>query len=144
MDGASGSPAGGTPARARVRIGDQERERICALLREHYAAGRLTLDEVRRRTEVALTAGYADEADQALAELPAIAPAVGTPGAPASSPQRRRPLLGRRGHAEQAAADPGWVRTAERFRDPSSGQIMRVWTDPADGSRHYVPDDDAS
>ena len=143
MDGASGSPAGDSPARARVRIGDQERERIVGLLREHYAAGRLSLDEVRRRTEVALTASYADEADQALAELPAIAPAVGTPGAPAVSPPRRS-LLGRRGHAQTAAADPGWVRTAERFRDPSSGQIMRVWTDPADGSRHYVPDDPAS
>jgi hypothetical protein len=141
MDGASGSPAGGRQARARVRIGDQERDRIVALLREHYAAGRLTLDEVRRRTEVALTASYADEADQALAELPAIAQAGGTPGAQATA-QRRRSLLGRRGHAERAAAEPGWERTAERFRDPSSGQIMRVWTDPADGSRHYVPDDD--
>jgi Domain of unknown function (DUF1707) len=138
MDGASGSPA-----RARVRIGDAERERVIALLREHYAAGRLTLDEVRRRTEVVLTAGYADEADQALAELPAIAPPGGTPDAQAGA-QRRRSLLGRRGHAQAAIAEPGWVRTAERFRDPSSGQIMRVWTDPADGSRHYVPDDPAS
>jgi hypothetical protein len=31
--------------------------------------------------------------------------------------------------------------TAERFRDPSTKKIMRVWIDPADGSRHYVPDD---
>jgi Domain of unknown function (DUF1707) len=143
MDGASGSPAGDSPARARVRIGDQERERVVALLREHYAAGRLTLDEVRRRTEAALTASYADEADKALAELPAIAPPSGTPGAPAAAPPRRS-LLGRRGHAQTTAAAPGWVRTAERFRDPSSGQIMRVWTDPADGSRHYVPDEPAS
>ena len=147
MDGAGGSSAGGSPAgglpAARVRIGDQERERVIALLREHYAAGRLTLDEVRRRTEVVLTAGYADEADQALAELPAIAPPGGAPG-PAADVQRRRSLLSRRGHAQTVAAEPGWVRTAERFRDPSSGQIMRVWTDPADGSRHYVPDDPAS
>ena len=28
-----------------------------------------------------------------------------------------------------------------RFRDPSSGVIMRVWVDPGDDSRHYVPDD---
>ena len=33
------------------------------------------------------------------------------------------------------------MRTAERFRDPSSGVIMRVWIDPSDESRHYVPDD---
>jgi hypothetical protein len=32
------------------------------------------------------------------------------------------------------------VPTSERFRDPSSGTIMRVWVDPADDSRHYVPD----
>jgi len=31
--------------------------------------------------------------------------------------------------------------TAERFRDPSSGVIMRVWLDPSGESRHYVPDD---
>jgi hypothetical protein len=152
MDGADGSPAGGSPAggspaRGRVRIGDEERERVIALLREHYAVGRLTLDEVRRRTEVVLTAGYADEADKALAELPEIVPEIvppgGMPGAQAAA-QRHRPLLGRRGHAQATVAEPGWVRTAERFRDPSSGQIMRVWTDPADGSRHYVPDDPAS
>jgi hypothetical protein len=34
------------------------------------------------------------------------------------------------------------VRTDERFRDQSSG-MMRVWVDPADASRHYVPDDAA-
>ena len=143
MDDATGSPAGEPRPRARVRIGDQERERIVALLREHYAAGRLTLDEVRRRSELALTAGYADEANLALAELPAIAPTAGAPGSPAAA-GRRRSLLGRRGHAQATAAAPGWVATAERFRDPSTGQIMRVWTDPADGSRHYVPDDPAS
>jgi len=126
-----------------VRIGDAERERVIALLREHYAAGRLTLDEVRRRTEAVLTAGYADEADRALAELPALVQGMALPGGTPAA-QGHRSLLGRRGHAQAAAAEPGWVPTAERFRDPSSGQIMRVWTDPADGSRHYVPDDPAS
>jgi thymidylate kinase len=38
-------------------------------------------------------------------------------------------------------AEPGWVPTAERFRDPPSGMIVRVWIDPSDESRHYVPDD---
>lgn len=33
--------------------------------------------------------------------------------------------------------------TGERFRDPSSGKITRVWVDPADGSRHYVPEPEA-
>ncbi|HTZ26428.1 MAG TPA: hypothetical protein VMC83_20715 [Streptosporangiaceae bacterium] len=46
--------------------------------------------------------------------------------------------------AEGAMAGlPGMAvqRTGERVRDPSSGMIMRVWVGPADGSRHYVPDD---
>jgi hypothetical protein len=32
------------------------------------------------------------------------------------------------------------VPTDERFRDPSTRAIMRVWIDPADQSRHYVPE----
>jgi hypothetical protein len=28
--------------------------------------------------------------------------------------------------------------TSERFRDPPSGALMRVWFDPTDHSRHYV------
>jgi len=35
---------------------------------------------------------------------------------------------------------PGWVPTQERFRDPTSKVIMRVWLDPADQARHYVPE----
>jgi DUF1707 SHOCT-like domain len=126
-----------------MRIGDRERERLLVILREHFAAGRLTLDEVRRRTEVVVSATYADEADSALAELPAIAVMTAEAG-DGPPPARRGGLFARRGHAEVARPAPGWVRTAERFRDPSSGTIMRVWLDPADGSRHYAPDDDAA
>jgi DNA-binding SARP family transcriptional activator len=47
----------------------------------------------------------------------------------------------RRGrHAQTRKPEPGWVPTDERFRDPASGVIMRVWLDPSDASRHYVPD----
>ena len=134
MDGPGGSAA------RRLRLGDAERERYFALLREHYAAGRLSLDELRARTETVVSASYADEADVALAELSAIAPAMPDPGS-GTAPPRRRGLFARRGHAQATQPDPGWVRTGERFRDPSTNAIMRVWTDPADGSRHYVPDD---
>ena len=87
-----------------------------------------------------MSATYADEADRALAELPVIAgSALDTSGGKAEP--RRRGLMSRRGHAEVVRPAPGWVRTTERFRDPSSGVIMRVWLDPSDGSRHYTPDD---
>jgi len=136
MDG-----TGESPARRRILLGDTDRDRLAAVLREHYAAGRLSLDELRRRAEIVFAAAYLDEAEGALAELPVIAAGGAGRGA-GQGPRRGRSR--RRGHAEAASPAPGWVRTAERFRDPSSGVIMRVWVDPADDSRHYVPDDAAA
>ena len=48
--------------------------------------------------------------------------------------------LGLRRHGESEVPAEGWQPTEESFRDPSTGRIMRVWVDPADGSRHYVPE----
>lgn len=121
---------GGPPPVRRSRLGDADRERLVAALREHYAAGRLSLDELRRRVGGVLAAEYADEAAAMTADLPPS----GTAAGPRPARQRRR-------HAQAPAPEPGWVPTAERFRDPSSGAIMRVWVDPADQSRHYIPDD---
>ena len=45
-----------------------------------------------------------------------------------------------RRHGESPQPALGWQPTEESFRDPSSGRLMRVWLDPADGSRHYVPE----
>lgn len=127
-------PGGGPPAAPRRLLGEADRERLVGLLREHYAAGRLDLDDLRHRVGVVLGAAYADEAAAGLAGLPPSL-AAGQPGADRS----RRGHRGR--HAQTAEPGLGWVPTPERFRDPSSGTVMRVWTDPADGSRHYVPDD---
>jgi len=136
------TPHAGAAGAPRSLIGDADRDRLTALLREHYAAGRISLDELRRRVGVVLAVAYADEAAAALADLPPIAAGTAGPGASGGNAPggAGRPRWGRR-HAQVAEPQPGWVPTPERFRDPSSGTIMRVWTDPADGSRHYVPDD---
>jgi hypothetical protein len=126
-------PGSGSPAGRRTLLGDADRERLVALLREHYAAGRLDLDDLRHRVGVVLAATYAEEAGAALSDLPP-AGVPDTPGAGRTGGSRGR-------HAQARQPKPGWVPTAERFRDPSSGVIMRVWTDPSDESRHYVPDD---
>ena len=128
--GDSAPARGSAPAGRRSLIGDADRERLVALLREHYAAGRLDLDGLRHRVGVVLGAAYADEAAAALADLP---PTEASSTGRAKGPRRR--------HAQTRTPGPGWVPTPERFRDPSSGVIMRVWIDPADESRHYVPDD---
>jgi hypothetical protein len=60
----------------------------------------------------------------------------------ATGASKPAPERGRR-HGQAAASGTGWVRTSERFRDPTTGKIMRVWIDPKDQSRHYVPEDDS-
>jgi hypothetical protein len=111
------------------------------MLREHYAAGRLTLEELRHRAGIVYAAAYRDEAQAALDGLPVIAGQEPRPAGRRDTPKEGWPR--RHGHAQARRPEPGWVRTDERFRDPSSGLVMRVWLDPADASRHYVPDDDA-
>ena len=120
---------------ARPLVSDADRERLIALLREHYAAGLFGLDELDRRVGTVLGAQFLDEAAAAVADLPAVAP--GTAAARTAPPRRARRRRGH-GHADQPAA--GWVPTSERFRDPSTSMVMRVWVDPADQSRHYVPE----
>ena len=115
-----------------------DRERLVALLREHYAVGLLGLDELDRRVGIVLAARFLDEAAAAVADLPGPpAPGAAAPGG--GSPRRPRR---RRGHAHADQPAAGWIPTDERFRDPTTRTIMRVWVDPADQSRHYVPEPD--
>jgi Domain of unknown function (DUF1707) len=130
----TGTPAPGGP---RSLITEARREHLVARLREHYARGELELDDLRRRVEVVLAATYLDEATAAVADLPQPAGPPPGPAAPSPAPRPRR-----RGHAEAARPGAGWVRTSERFRDPTSRVIMRVWVDPSTDpeTRHYLPD----
>jgi DUF1707 SHOCT-like domain len=122
---------GSAPAGPRRLAGEADRERLVALLREHYALGQLDDDELDRRVGVVLGARYMDEATSAVTDLPQLA----APGAAAGRPARQR-----RGHAQAAKPAAGWIPTDERFRDPTTRAVMRVWIDPADQSRHYVPE----
>ena len=139
------------PGGPRPLAADADRERLIALLREHYAVGLFGLDELDRRVGVVLTARYLDEAAAAVADLPGV-PAPGPAAAPAAAsgsaasgsaaPGGPAPRRGRqrRGHAHADRPAAGWIPTNERFRDPTSRTVMRVWIDPADQSRHYGPE----
>lgn len=94
------------------------------MLGRHYAADRLDAGELDRRLDLTFAGATAD----ALHGLPPLGPA---------EPRRRR--WGRR-HGEADVADPSWLPTKERFIDPGTQRVMRVWVDPADHARHYVPD----
>jgi hypothetical protein len=118
------------PSAPRALASDKDRDRLLALLREHYAHGNLDDCELDRRTGLVLAAVYTDEAAAAVSGLPVLA----------SHSQAQRPGKARRRHGQVERPGPAWVPTSERFRDPSSRQILRVWIDPADDSRHYIPE----
>jgi len=112
-----------------VRLGDAEREAMFELLSRHAAAGRLDVAELERRIDAVARAETREQAAEVLADLPPLATAPGS-----SRPRRGR------GHGDADAPGPDWQPTAERFRDPRTNRVMRVWVDP-DGGRHYVAEE---
>jgi hypothetical protein len=60
------------PSDPKIRASDQDRDRTAALLREHHAAGRLTLDEFNERLDKVYAAKTVGELDALMADLPAI------------------------------------------------------------------------
>ena len=113
-----------------MRLSDADRELLFGRLSAHAAQGRLGLDELERRVAAVSAAQTAEQAAEVLADLPALA---GDPP-PAGAGWRR-------GHGDADQVAPGWRPTNERFRDPRTRRVMRVWED-AGGARHYVADDD--
>ncbi|HEY2268103.1 MAG TPA: DUF1707 domain-containing protein [Streptosporangiaceae bacterium] len=98
-----------------LRVGDADRDAAAAALAEHFAHGRLTLDELGARLDATLTAATYGELSQAARDLPALVsrpdsrsragapPAAGAPArafwpgrrpAPAARARRRRRLPG--------------------------------------------------
>ena len=87
-----------------LRIGDSDREAAAALLREHYAAGRLTFEEFTQR----LDATFAATTQSQLGSVTRDLPHVGLPGA-------ARPLT---------AAGPGRERSRQYRSAPPRGARM--------------------
>src|SRR5580658_1493151 len=56
-----------------VRVGDADREAIAAQLREHYADGRLTLDELNERLDQTFAAKTKADLDVVMRDLPHVA-----------------------------------------------------------------------
>jgi len=115
-----------------LRLADADREELARALGRHYADGRLDADALDERLDVVLRAEQRAEAATALADLPPLASPVA----------RRRRRRGR--HGEATTPEAGWIPTTERFVDPSTGRVIRVWVVPGDGERRYVPEADRS
>ncbi|MFG1972076.1 DUF1707 domain-containing protein [Nonomuraea fuscirosea] len=69
-----------------LRIGDAEREQTMAALREHFAQGRLTHEELDERLDRSLAAKTAGDLAQVTADLPGHQPAYREQAAPYETP----------------------------------------------------------
>ncbi|HTT52070.1 MAG TPA: DUF1707 domain-containing protein [Streptosporangiaceae bacterium] len=81
-----------------IRASDADRDRVTARLREHFAEGRLTRDELDERVTAALHARTFGDLRGPLADLPeaALVPRAAAPPQPAGRPwpaRRHRPRL---------------------------------------------------
>jgi hypothetical protein len=80
----------------RIRVSDADRERVTARLRDHYAEGRLTAEELDERTSAALNAKTFGDLRRPMADLPdpllmpAGAPGPQPPGTPGTPWLARR------------------------------------------------------
>jgi Domain of unknown function (DUF1707) len=66
----------------RIRVSDSDRDRAAAQLRDYYAEGRLTSEELDERVTAALNAQTAGDLRRLMTDLPSPAPAAGGPGSP--------------------------------------------------------------
>jgi DNA-binding PadR family transcriptional regulator len=94
-----------------VRAGDADRDAAAAALGEHFAQGRLTLDELNARLDATLTASTYGELSQAARDLPDLT----VFSARVSPPRGKRARSGRQpGSAPGQHARPrhrGWTRS---------------------------------
>jgi Domain of unknown function (DUF1707) len=115
-----------------VLLGDADREQLFETLKRHAAAGRVGIEELERRVAAITAAQTREQATEVFSDLPPLE-------APPPAAAARRPWGRGRGHAEADKPAPEWRPTNERFRDPKTNRVMRVWVDAA-GGRHYVGD----
>jgi len=91
-----------------VRVGDADREAVAAQLREHYADGRLTLEELNERLDQAFAAKTKADLNTVMRDLPQVAqPTAGAPygGTAWQGPAWQGPMVTRPG---QEYGNSGW------------------------------------
>jgi Domain of unknown function (DUF1707) len=65
-----------------IRVSDADRERVAARLREHFAEGRLSQEELDERLSAALSAKTEGDLRRVMTDLPGPAPIPALAGAP--------------------------------------------------------------
>jgi hypothetical protein len=94
-----------------VRVGDADREAVAAQLREHYADGRLTLEELNERIDQTFAAKTKADLNTVMRDLPQVAQP--TAGMPYGGTAWQGPLATRPGQ------DHGWG-SGQQSRGPGA------------------------
>jgi len=97
-----------------MRVGDAEREATAAELREHYASGRLTLDELDERVDKAFAAKTRGDLDALMRDLPSARPGMAGLGGP-------------------QATGSGWTGPGSGWTGPGTGRAGGPWAGPGTG-----------
>jgi Domain of unknown function (DUF1707) len=93
----------------RIRISDAERDQVAARLREHFAEGRLTQDELDERITAVFSAKTYGDLRHVLADLPGPAPAPPGSQPPGTQPPGSQPPGSQPSPGIQQWAGPRWV-----------------------------------
>jgi hypothetical protein len=108
-----------------LRASDEQRERAAQDIREHFAAGRLTEDELDERIQAAYSAKTQQELDKLMADLPKL---------PASPAQQKAQLVQRRRHLQRrllqetgGGAALFVICTVIWISSGASGQFWPIW-----------------
>jgi hypothetical protein len=110
---------------SQLRASDQDREETARQIREHYAAGRLSEDELNERLEAAYTARTSSDLARPLTDLP---PLPATRSAEQAEVRERRSQLQRR-LLQQSGGGLALLGlcTAIWLIDGANGQFWPVW-----------------
>jgi len=106
-----------------IRVGDADRDATATQLREHYAAGRLTLDELNERLEQTFAARTGADLNAVMRDLPSLDGAWARAGGPAADSSLGAPLL----RNDQGQWDQGqWDQGARRHGYSALGTLVPV------------------
>jgi len=113
------------PDESGLRVSDEERERVVREIREHFAAGRLTEDELSDRVQAAYKARTVGELGSLRADLPPL---------PATRAEQRAELAARRGELQRRVLQQSGgtlvafvVCTVIWFAAGATGSFWPVW-----------------
>jgi hypothetical protein len=111
-----------------IRVGDADRDATATQLREHYAAGRLTLDELNERLEQTFAARTGADLNAVVRDLPSLDGAWARAGRPAADSSLGAPLL----RNDQGQRDQGqWDQGGRRHRYSALGMlvpaVLAIW-----------------